>query len=420
MNKVVIGFLAGVVLFIGAIAFLFLGPMQSTFRPPDRQGPAILVLHDGKPKLWILLKQEEQRQVAYGFGIHSTGGFRSDTFFHFEVQAHDVRSAQPAWKRRLLTLGDSQASGSSPSRVIGSGAGGRLLGQEGDTAWLLIDHQPVAVSAADGSVKANAAALQERNPVLKGMLPASADLYGFDGGLVLTAADAQRYRVRGANFRAEPYQPAPTPAPTPPKRFVHTRPWGEPVVRQTRIAGTWLGLYSEREAAEAGNDAFGTHYDEPFTISDEGPLARRSFRRATIGKTREFPEGRHDRLLDLRPVAASPAFLRGRFFHTPGTEEALPMVEPAGVLVQHQTRIDAEGRVAITRIDSELQAVWTATLPITELSSRWISPKQLLLLGTEQTFKDGVRSREEQLVALDLADGKLRSWNLQKEQATAP
>lgn len=73
--------------------------------------------------------------------------------------------------------------------------------------------------------------------------------------------------------------------------------------------------------------------------------------------------------------------------------------------------------MAITRIDSELKALWTATLPMTELASRWISPNQLLLLGTEQTTKDGVRSRQEQLVAVDLADGKLRNWNLQQEQA---
>jgi hypothetical protein len=193
---------------------------------------------------------------------------------------------------------------------------------------------------------------------------------------------------------------------------------GEPVVRQARIDGTWLGLYTEREAAEAGNDEFGRRYNEPFTVVNDGPLARRSFWRARIGKTREFPEGRHDRLFDLTPVAGSATFLRGRFFHVPGTSQALAMDDPSGLLVQHQTRIDAEGRVAISRIDSELKTLWTAALPMTELSSRWISPKQLLLLGTEQTMHDGVRSREELLVALDLADGKMRSWNLQKALAT--
>ena len=146
-------------------------------------------------------------------------------------------------------------------------------------------------------------------------------------------------------------------------RFGHSRPIGEPVVRQTTIAGRWLGLYTDREAVDAGNDEFGTRYGEPFTIFNEGPLARRTFRRATLGKTREFSEGRHDRLLGVAAVAGSPAYLRGRFFHTPGTEKALPMREPAGVLVQHQTRIDAEGRVAITRIDSELQALWTQRCP---------------------------------------------------------
>jgi hypothetical protein len=304
--------------------------------------------------------------------------------------------------------------------VIGSSADGRLLGQEGDTVWLLIDGRPLAVSAADGKVKATAATLQEKNAALKGMLPASADLYAFDAGLVITAADAQRWRVQGATLAAQAYQPPPPPKPAPPTRWISTRPYGEPVVRLAKLGETWVGLYTDKEASDAINDSFGTRFNEPFTVLNEGALARRTFRRATLGKTREFTEGRHDRLVELKPVDGSPAFLRGRFFHVPGTEQPLAMSEPSGVLVQHQTRIDADGRVAITRIDTEPKPLWTAPLPITELSSRWISPKQLLLLGVEQTTKDGVRSREEQIVALDLADGKVRSWNLQKGQAAAP
>ena len=194
----------GALVFAALIAFIFLGPMRSTFGPPERQGQAMLLLHQGQPRLWILLEQEEQRQVSEGGGSRSIGGFRNDTFFHFEVQAHDVHTTQPAWKARLRTLGDPEAHGSTPSRVIGSSASGRLLGQEGDTVWLLVDNEPMAVSAADGSIRANAQALQQRNPALKGLLPSSSDLYGFDGGLVLTAADAQRYRVRGTGLAAEP------------------------------------------------------------------------------------------------------------------------------------------------------------------------------------------------------------------------
>jgi hypothetical protein len=416
-NKTAIALAGIALLLVAGIVFMLFGPMTSTFQPPERQGQAMLVMHEGKPKLWLLLKQEESRQVSYGGGGRSIGGFRNDSFFHFDLQAHDVRTTQPAWKLRLLTLGDPAAGGSNPSRVIGSSAGARLLGQEGDTVWALVDHRPMALSAADGSVKADAAALQQRNPALKGMLPSSSDLYAFEAGLVITAADAQRWRVQGGGFSATPYQPPAPPKAPPPTHWISTPPIGEPMVRQARIDGTWLGLYTEREAADAGNDEFGRRYNQPFIVVNDGPLARRSFWRARIGKTREFPEGRHDRLFDVTPVSGSPAFLRGRFFHVPGSLQALAMSDPSGLLVQHQTRIDSEGRVAISRIDSELKTLWTAALPMTELSSRWISPTQLLLLGTEQTLRDGVRSREEQLVALDLADGKLRSWNLQKAQA---
>src|SRR6185295_8122328 len=344
--------LGGLLLLFGGIVVLFYGPMRSDFRPPERLGPAILVLHEEKPRLWVLLKQEKQRQASYGFGSRSTGGWRSDTFYHFDLQAHDVKSTAPVWKARVLTRGDFGASGST-SRVIGSSADGRLLGQEGDTVWLLIDGKPVAVSAADGKVKATAATLQEKNAALKGMLPASADLYAFDAGLVITAADAQRWRVQGATLAAQAYQPPPPPKPPAPTRWVSSRPIGEPVVRLARIGDAWIGLYTDREAADALNDEFGRRFNEPFTVFNEGPLARRTFRRAGIGKTREFPEGRHHRLTELKPVDGSAGYLRGRFFHLPGTEQPLAMTEPVGALVQHQTRIDADGRVAITRVDTE-------------------------------------------------------------------
>jgi hypothetical protein len=110
------GIFAGlaVLLLLAGIAFLFFGPMSSTFRPPERLGPAMLVLHEEKPRLWVLLKQEEQRQVSYGFGSRSTGGWRTDTFFHFDLQAHDVKSTAPVWKARVLTLGDPRRAAASP------------------------------------------------------------------------------------------------------------------------------------------------------------------------------------------------------------------------------------------------------------------------------------------------------------------
>src|SRR5436190_18255322 len=117
MKKAGVLAILGVMAFVGGLVFLFNGPMSSTFGPPERLGPAMLVLHEDKPRLWVLLKQEEQRQLSDGFGSRSTGGWRTDTFYHFDLQAHDVKSTAPAWKARLLTLGDPEASGSRPSRV---------------------------------------------------------------------------------------------------------------------------------------------------------------------------------------------------------------------------------------------------------------------------------------------------------------
>lgn len=46
--------------------------------------------------------------------------------------AGDPATARPLWSRRVLTLGDAEAVGPGPSRVIGSSADGHLPGQDGE------------------------------------------------------------------------------------------------------------------------------------------------------------------------------------------------------------------------------------------------------------------------------------------------
>lgn len=129
----------------------------------------------------MLSKQEEERQVPVGGGgRRSARGWREDTYFHSDVKAFDPLTARPLWTKRLWRIGDPDAKGRGPSRVIGSAVDGRLLGQEGDRIWLLLGGEPVAVKVTDGGVVANAESIQQRNPELQGLLPADAKHYGFD------------------------------------------------------------------------------------------------------------------------------------------------------------------------------------------------------------------------------------------------
>jgi hypothetical protein len=340
------------------------------------------------------------------------GKWVTETYYHFHLQAHDPATAARLWKKHLLTVKDDAG---------GHTAQARLLGQEGEVVWTFMNDQPVAVSSKDGSTLADRSTLERQNPELRDLIPKELDFYAYDGGLVITAADGRRFQIKGAEFRAEPY--------TPPNEeyfrqveFMATR-WNggyhtkDFLVQQMMRDGNWLGFYSEKEAADAGRDEFGDHLAKPDVVYAEGSRARRTFWTARIGKTKEFSEGTHDRLFDVTRVPGAPEYLEAGLLIKQGTREALRLQEPAGFMVVHRTRLDEEGRLAITRLDDQLKAQWIATLPFHDLRNRYESPGHLLLYGIVQETEKGVTGSSEHLVALDLRDGKLQEWNVQLERA---
>jgi hypothetical protein len=388
------------------------------------QGPAAMVDDAGQSRLWVLTKQEESRQVGVGGGgSRSSTRWRTDTFFHFDVQAFDPVTTKPLWKQRLLTLGDPDAKGPRPSRVIGSDVDARLLGQDGALVWLLIGDAPFAVSAADGSIVADGEAIERINPELEGLLPSEAKHYGFDQGLVFMAADARQFAIRGPEHEAVAYTPPPPPAAQQvrlkangmPEIVPLMPPIGEVPSRQLVLQGQWLGLYSEKEAAEAANDTWGQKLQYPYSILDEGKLARRTFWRAKIIRTDDAE--RFERLSDLTPVAGAPTFLNGRFAKDPQTGEARVLDDPPGVLVWHSTRIDSAGRLALTRLDADLKPVWSTELPLSETDfarrvATWPLPGRLVAMGTQQAEDAGVTRFDPYLVSVDLATGALQASKL--------
>lgn len=407
-----------------AVLALLAGCSSSHFETPEVQGSAAMVDDGGQPRLWVLSKQEEVRQVGVGGGgTRSSIRWRSDTFFHFDVQALDPLAVTPLWKKRLLTLGDPEAKGAAPSRVIGSDVDARLLGQDGGLVWLLIGDAPFALSATDGSVVVDGDALQRINPTLQGLLPSDAKHYGFDRGLVLMAADARQFVIRGPAHEAVAYTPPPPPAPPEgrlqangTREIVPTQPFGDVPARQVTLQGEWLGLYSEKEAADAGNDEWGKNLRWPYSVLNEGPLARRAFWRAKIVAAQRFDD-RFERLAELVPVASAPAFLNGRFAKDQQTGNARVLDDPPGVLVWHSTRIDDAGRLALTRLDAALKPVWKTELPLSEADTvrrvaSWQLPGHLVVMGVQQFEEAGVTRRDPYLVSIDLKSGAMRASKL--------
>lgn len=416
----------------GAGGFLVLAALlclpacsSSRFLPPETQGPPAMVAEGEQPRLWVLTKQEEERQVSVG--TRRSSGWREDTFFHFEVRAFDPVTARPLWSKRLWTIGDPKAGGRGPSRVIGSAVDGRLLGQEGERVWLLLGGEPVAVRVADGSVVANAETIEQRNPELQGLLPADASHYGFDQGLVFTSADARRFVVRGDEAVAAPYVATPEQVAAPALKpngmpvIVPTRPLMPAPLRLIELGGQWLGLYTEKEAADAAADSFGDHLEYPYSILDEGPQSRRGFWRVDVVEAERFEE-RFQRIGSLTPLPGAPAFLNGRFLKLGQRDEPLRLEDPAGVAVWHRTRIDSKGRLALTRLDAKLTPVWRAELPLSESGianpvRTWVVGGHLVAVGDLEAEVEHMSTREAHLVSVDLATGAVQAWNFEREAA---
>jgi hypothetical protein len=398
---------------------------RSDFSAPEMQGPAAMVEDGGQHRLWLLSKVEEQRQIAVGGGgRHTSMDWRTDTFFHFEVEAIDPVETKTLWKKRILTIGDPKAAGRGPSRVVGSAVDARMLGQDGNVVWLLVGDEPYGLSAADGHVLVDAAKLQELNPSLKGLLPSEARYYGFDHGLVFTSADARMFVVRGDKHAASDYAPPPPPVEEQGKllangryELVPMKPMGPPSTRHGMLGGKWIGLYSEKEAADIRDDEYGKTYRYPYSVLDEGRMARRTFWRAQVETVRRFDDT-YERLAKLEPVAGAPTFLKGRFFTDPQTRSALAMAEPGGLLVWHSTRMDDAGHLALARLDENLRTLWDTELPLSETDIvRWVVnwqvPGHVVMVGELQFTDDGgVTHRDPYLASVALADGKLRARQL--------
>ncbi len=140
---------------------------------------------------------------------------------------------------------------------------------------------------------------------------------------------------------------------------------------------------------------------------------------STYRQNKGVQRSSHDRLFDVTQVPGSPEFLEAGFLVAQGTKQSLILHEPEGLLILHRTRLDAEGRLALTRLDETLATRWSTILPIIELGNRFELPDRLLMYGALQLTERGVTGWQEFVVAVDLRDGRARAWNVTLEQSAA-
>ncbi|NJM37882.1 MAG: hypothetical protein HC845_08535 [Akkermansiaceae bacterium] len=384
---------------------------RSEFREPDRHGPPTLVVHAEKAQLWLLVEQEEMKSRNVGggqrFGKHVT-----EVIYHFHLHIYDAQSTERVSKIHLLTLKEDSG---------GRRAEGHILGQDGEVIWLFLNDQPIALSAKDGSRVADAKELEARNPALQGQLSKEEKFYLFDAGLVVITADGQRFRVRAPDFKTEPYTPVDD------RHFswmkMMATQWNggyqtnDFLCHTAMIDGKWLGLLSEKDAADTRDDGQQDHFKCSYP---EGKGARRTFWRARDGRAKKLPEGTYERIADTIKAPGAATYLESGVLiqkgGKEGVKEPFTLGNPPSIFILHRTRLDSEGLLAITRVDHTLKETWTAKLPIQELNNRFFFGESILMYGMVQKTEKGVTRNEELMTSLNLNTGAMKSWNVTSQK----
>ena len=138
------------------------------------------------------------------------------------------------------------------------------------------------------------------------------------------------------------------------------------------------------------------------------------FRRIVkLERIRNAGEWLQGRLLKAEAEPGAPQWTQRGMRVKPAVRAALWLQDPEGVLVLHRTRMDAQGRLALSRVDGTYaRTLWTAVLPYDALTNRWYTGSHLLLNGNWSEIREGVTTRHEALLSLNLADGRWQAWDI--------
>lgn len=357
---------------------------------------------------------------------------------HVDLWAFDAVDARHRWHRRVL----SERNGAMSDKV--------LLGIDGETVWIYANGLR-ALRASDGAPIADAAKIEARNQQLAGRLVGEARYYGFDhNGVHLTDADARSWRIDARDFGARPVETSAVAARADVARpaYFQSSATTSFQSRGMNIGSNWLGVLTDEEAAKLGSPAVvpGAEPGErrgaaawlldSLNIPDnlDAPkLQRYRLWRARIDQVsrapadwpKEMPDnwGMRPRYSGYAVLAEAPDFLAAGLLDRGEDNMPVWLREPDSVLILHRDRLGEEGRLQLSRVAGPGgRIVWTATLPMSVLQAVMGDEKSLTLFGREYVPEvirphasrrgDPYHDASEQIVSIDLATGKLGSYNL--------
>lgn len=388
--KSILYFSGVLVLLITAVVFVRIG--KSEFLTPLKLVPYPLRAGDRV----FLLTGQWKTKIHFHSG--SSSGFDAirTTDMLLELWCFDARSAVPKWRKRLLTERD------------GAMYGYKLLGAQGDLVWITTPRGPMAASMSDGTIRATAASLEATNPELKGLVPKEQQFYTFDRqGLLMTAADARKWRLDPATLRGQQAsEGADKPAtdvlyPT----YMAPNSTTAFVSRSLPLPGRWLGLLTEKEVES---------FRRTNTVGDLDVFSRRRLYGSNgVPATNFF--GKYFKYEQFKPLGKDylgPGLLS---YHRPtGPYDVVWLRNPDSVLVLHRDRLGEEGKLRLTRVAGpEGRVVWEVALPLSVLQSALPGQDSVVLYGVEFTPpadnhpRDPLNSALERLVGIDMVDGRV-------------
>jgi hypothetical protein len=389
------------------------------------------------------------------------------TELQVDLWAFDGATAQPRWHRRVFAQPEA-----APTEVA-------LLGVDGDALWLYAHGLQARSVDDGEAIADAPATIVARNPELAGQLLADVRHYGFDGaGLWLAGADGRQWRVAAGDLLARPVASAPAVArdevELPRPRLAATQTAF--AARGMDIGEHWLGVLTDAEAEQlpAPLPQAGAGTGEAAAAAKAQMAAVRAFdelpmlhhgQRYRLWQARienrsaappdwpkDFPDnwGTYRHYTGFAPLPGSPTFLGGGLFDPSGRRTPAWLRNPDSVLVLDRDRLGEHGRLRLTRVTGpEGGVMWQRPVPLSLLQAAAVEGTNAVLFGrayaaivadddragargpqgvgqdagtgdraadiASRETGDPYHAAHERLVALDLAAGTVRMFDLTRD-----
>ena len=423
----------------GALGQLLTSGEVHRLQPALFQSAPLRTARGGPDRVYLLSTQSESVT-----GIGRRGGLNRPhrDYLHLDLWAVDAASGRLAWRKRLRTYEGTERQG----RDLLAFA---LLGVDGNTLWLTVDG-PLGVSLADGSVVADGARIDAKNPALAGKRVDERGYVAFGRhGLQLTLNDASQWRIDASDLGAAP-RDTPVRDPDGIVAPADTGSTSHFVTRGLPIGEHWLGVLTDQEADTlrkppviAGRDPnerpgvmqqFLEENHVPGPLYDLLPQPYRLWSARMVqvsaappGWPTSLPDrwGKRPKFSDYAPLPQSPPFLRAGLLRDDGrSEQALWYRQPDSVLVLHSDKLGREGRLQLTRVSGPAGAVvWRRALPMDALRAVMRKDDDLLLFGSESVAADARTTEDDdthlKIARVDVKNGNVTTLDLTAESLVA-